>query len=148
MQLSLENMLPQQPPMRLIDSILEVNEKFAKSRVKITENNLFYDSEICGIYAWVGIEFMAQTVAAFASFQSNQPKPQIGFLISVRKFSSNKPYFALGDNLTVIADKEYLEENVGVFACRIMLDDQVIASAKLNAFQPSENQVQIYLARS
>lgn len=145
MTYSLDTYLPHKPPMRLIDSILAVNHKQATSAVTITENNLFYDTTIKGVYAWIGIELMAQTAAAFAFFQGEQQEPQMGFLISVRKFESERPYFKLNESLTIIAQNEYLDENIGVFSCKIMIDDKLIVSAKLNAFQPTKEQAQAVL---
>lgn len=143
--MNLNIFLPQQPPMRLIDAIIEVNEKLANCQTTINENNLFYDTSIQGVYSWVGMELMAQTAAVFASFNSGQQEPQMGFLMSVRKFSSSVPYFKLHDSLGIIAHKEYLEDHVGVFQCEIFIKDQLIASAKLSAFQPTQEQAQTIL---
>ena len=143
--MQLNNFLPQQQPMRLIDSIFEVNDRFAKCSATISENNIFYDTTIQGVYSWVGIELMAQTAAVFASHRSGQGEPQVGFLMSVRKFSSTKPYFKLYDLLNIVANCEFLEDNIGVFDCGIYNESQLIASAKLNAFVPTAEQAKSIL---
>lgn len=140
-----EKCLPHRKPMCLIDSILEVSEKSVHCQTLITKNNIFYDPAICGIYAWIGIELMAQAAGIFAYFQNPSQKPSIGFLISVRKFTCVQPHFKLNDLLTVIADNEYLQDSMGVFQCGIMLNNKLVASAKLNAFQPSPQQIETYI---
>lgn len=143
--MQLEKFIPQQPPMRLIDVIIEVNDKLASCHATISENNIFYDATIQGVYSWVGVELMAQAAAVFASYQGRKNEPQMGFLMSVRKFSSSVPYFKLHDALRIIAHKEYLEDNVGVFQCEIFLNHKLIASANLNAFVPTKEQAQAIL---
>lgn len=137
MNLNPRKFLLHRSPMLFIDSIVAINEKSVCCQAIIKENNIFYDSAICGVHAWVGVEFMAQTMAAFANYQKPQAEPQIGFLMSVRKFSCLQSYFKLNEVLTIIADNEYLQDNVGVFQCRIMINNKLVASAKLSAFQPS-----------
>jgi len=145
MNLAVERFVPHRESMALIDSIVEINQELVHCKSTIMEDNIFYDTEIAGVYAWVGIEFMAQTMAVFVSSQNPQQKPQIGFLISVRNFSSTVPYFRLGERLDIIAHKEFLQQDIGVFQCEIFSKNKLLASAKLNAFQPSQDQVEVYL---
>ncbi|HLF66395.1 MAG TPA: hypothetical protein VI522_02140, partial [Gammaproteobacteria bacterium] len=70
-----------------------------------------------------------------------QQKPHAGLLLSVRKFSSDQAYFKLGQKLMIVADKVYLEDNVGVFNCNIKVDNNIIATAKLNTYQPSKEKL-------
>ncbi len=136
---SLDNVLPQQPPMRLLDAVIEVNHELAHCKTTITKENIFYHSDAEGIYAWVGMELMAQTAAVFASHQGKGDMPAMGFLLSVRKFSSDRPIFKLGETLEILAKKIYLEDNIGCFDCTIKLNHQVVATGKLNAFQPDKD---------
>ena len=114
--LALQSLLFHQPPMRFIESILTINQDTIHCQLKIRKNSLFYDAAIKGVYAWFGIEFMAQSIAAFATSQ-NQQQPQLGLLLSVRNFKSQQAYFALNEQLQIIAHREYLQDNVGVFHC-------------------------------
>jgi len=147
MILNQQNYLPHRGRMCLIDSILEVNEKCARCQTLITKNNIFYNPQIDGIYAWMGLEFMAQTAGIFAYFNDHSREnitniePKIGFLLSVRKFSCSQPHFKANDLLTIIADNEYLQDNLGVFQCSIILNDKLVAAAKLNALQPSAEEL-------
>ena len=140
MSLSLKKLLPHRGKMKLLDSVIDVNNTSATCQVTINKESLFFNHDINGIYSWVGIEFMAQTTAVFASFQHRAEKAKIGFLISVRKFSAERPSFELGETLTIVANNEYLENNLGVFQCEIFSHDKLVASARLSAFQPSDQQ--------
>lgn len=140
MSLNVERFIPHRKPMALIDEIIEINQDLVHAKTIITKGNIFYDAQINGIYAWVGIEFMAQTMAAFASSQNPHQEPQIGYLISVRNFSSTVPYFALGETLDIMAHKEFLQQDIGVFQCEIFSKNKLLASAKLSAYQPSQEE--------
>lgn len=143
--MNLENALPQQPPMRLIDSIIEATDQLARCQTTIKKENIFYDNDAKGVYAWVGMELMAQTAAVFASNQGEGDTPQMGFLLSVRKFESKEPVFTVGETLEILAKKIYLEDNIGCFDCEIKINNQLIATGKLNAFQPDEAHAEVIL---
>jgi len=114
MKIDLERYLIQRYPMRLIDSVIEVTDHLVKCKAVVKEENVFYDPAICGIRSWVGLEFMAQTAAVFASFKNSQQSlPQIGFLISIRKFLCAELYFKLNDILIITAENLYMEDGVG-----------------------------------
>ena len=139
-EFNLEQALPHQTPMRLIDRIIEVNDEFAQCEAIITENHLFYQAALKGIYPWVGIEIMAQTAGVFAyakNYQSQHDKAKIGFLMSVRQFISTIDYFPLKSKLLVTAYNTFLDDSIGTFDCKIEINNDVVASTKLNAYQPS-----------
>ncbi|WP_116964666.1 hypothetical protein [Fastidiosibacter lacustris] len=135
----LAEIIPQSPPMRLIDSLDYINEEQAICTAKITANHVFYDYQIQGIYAWVGIEMMAQASAALAYFEGSESDhtPRRGFMISVRNFKTKQSVFAKGEMLTIIANKEMIIDPIGVFLCQIQLHGKCIATAKFSAYQPS-----------
>ena len=139
MSINIENYIPHRQGMRLIDNIIEINDSYARCETYIHPSNLFYHASISGIMPWVGIEFMAQTVAAFAGFQQQKPKAEIGLLLSVRQFICTQPYFKKDSHLIINATKIYLEDNIGVFQCHIDINDENVASARLNTLQPDAN---------
>lgn len=136
MNLVPDQLLPQRDSMQLIDNIIEINDEFARCDMQVRASNIFYEPTIKGIYAWVGVELMAQTVALYAGFHSPGDKPNIGLLLSVRQCKLEKIQFPLDKTLIIQANKVYLEDNVGVFRCEIFSDNTCIASARLNTYQP------------
>lgn len=139
--LSLDRLLPQTGKMRLIDNVVEITDDYARCDMQVCQDNIFYHDDIGGIYAWVGIELMAQAVALFASYHGAGNTPKTGLLLSARQFLHKKKVFLLGDKLTIQVDKVYMENNVAVFNGKIFCQGECEASAKLNAYQPSESKL-------
>lgn len=144
--LSLDKLLPQTGKMRLIDRVIEITDDFARCAVQIRRDNIFYQDDIGGIYAWIGIELMAQAVALFASYQGTGNTPKTGLLLSARQFVHKNKAFLLSEQLTIQVNKVYREDSVAVFNGEIFCQDECVASAKLNAYQPPENKLQAILA--
>lgn len=137
---NLDEMILHKPPMRLIDDILCIDENFAHCTAKISQEHLFYQAEIDGVYAWIGIEMMAQTAAAYvygiSAGKEDQNAAKIAFLTSVRQFNAEVDYYPCGSALTVIARKNLLEDSYAVFDCEIWQEQRKIATAKISAYQP------------
>lgn len=140
---TLADMVPHRPPMLLLDEALAADAESAVARLTIRADSAFFDGAEGGVPAWVGIEYMAQTVAVWLGRQQldkGQPV-NIAFLLGSRRFVSDVPLFPLGSVLTVTARMLYSEENaLGAFACRIEGDSRAGArfevTARLNAFRP------------
>jgi predicted hotdog family 3-hydroxylacyl-ACP dehydratase len=145
MNTDLDRLLPQQAPMRLIDAICDETEEALTSHITIQKDNLFYDATCDGLRAWVGIEMMAQTVAAYAALDAGTGEPELGLLLSVRNFRTDVPVFKTGECLTVLAKREYLADNIGVFQCTISINNTVVASGKLNTILPPKDQLNAIL---
>jgi predicted hotdog family 3-hydroxylacyl-ACP dehydratase len=149
-EFTLDDALLQKPPMRLLDRIITINNTHAICEAQITPQHLFYQPVIDGVYAWVGIEMMAQTAAVFVYAQQCQNEvaaPRIGFLMSVRQFQSSLTHFPAGQPLVTTAVNTLLDQEMGVFECHIHSDNQLIATAKLSAYQPNLQQLEHLLMR-
>lgn len=59
----IEQLLPHDKPMILVDRALDVQQDTIHCQVDIAEHNPFFDSASQTVPAYVGIEFMAQSVA-------------------------------------------------------------------------------------
>ena len=150
MSFCLEQYIPHRSSMKLIDQLTSVTDMIVVCKTTITETHVFYDEPIQGVHSWIGIELMAQTVAAFAGYQDDSnEEPAIGLLLSLRNFTCERAVFKLGETLSIKAHKEYLDDDIGVFSCEITSEDiepeKIIASAKLNTTQPSAEKLKIIL---
>ncbi|MEG3767548.1 3-hydroxylacyl-ACP dehydratase, partial [Alteromonas sp. 14N.309.X.WAT.G.H12] len=87
----------------------------------------------------IGIEYMAQSIAAFAGandLDSGREK-KVGFLLGSRKYTSTIPVYGKGCALHISVQRLFQEESgLGVFDCHIFLSENTVSTAKVNVFQP------------
>jgi predicted hotdog family 3-hydroxylacyl-ACP dehydratase len=125
-------------PMILIDDLVEVRKEHVHCRVTIHESGLFFDQQKRTVPGYVGIEFMAQTVAAWAGFHAweRDEKPPIGFLLGGRSYQCESPAFSEGMELDIHAEQILKSENMAAFACTIQHNGVVQAKCELNVYEP------------
>ena len=136
------DVIPHKYPMILIDSIGQYDEETCCCQVTITEGSPFYNSDKKGVPSYIGCEYMAQAIAAFAGAQALDldESVQIGFLLGSRKYKTFQPYFNLEETLTITLKELYREESgLRVFECEIINNlKDVVAQANINVFQPND----------
>lgn len=134
-------LLPHGGRMSLLSELLRAEPEGLTAQVQISEQDLFFDAALGGVGAWVGIEYMAQTVAAWAGLQSRLggAEPKIGLLLGSRKYRSERDSFQPGERLEVTARREFQADNgLGQFSCEIWIAGQRVASATLTVFEPAD----------
>jgi predicted hotdog family 3-hydroxylacyl-ACP dehydratase len=89
---------------------------------------------------WAVPEVMAQAVSAFGNLTSARaPSRDIGLLLGIRACRIEAGAFAAGSRLRVeVTESTREEDGRGVFNCRIMRGDSIVAEARLTAFQPDD----------
>ena len=132
------SLIPHAGPMILLDRVLEVDAQQLTAEVVIRTDALFCEQNRVG--GWVGIEYMAQAIAALAGWnakQKNEPV-RIGFLVGTRQYTSHTPWFRVGETLHIHIQREIDSDNgVSAVSCRITAPDGLLhASAMLTVFQP------------
>lgn len=135
--LSAVDFIPHEKPMVFIDHVVEIGDNFAIAELLIRPDLMFCEEQ--GLPTWSSIELMAQTVSLYAGSQGEklgQP-PKIGFLLGTRKLHLPVPYFNMGETVTIRAEKQYLHEGLGQFACEIYYQNHTI-SAVLSVYEPEE----------
>lgn len=135
----IETVLPHTEPMILLDSLDSYDENNGCCSVTISPQSNFYDADTQSVPSHVGIEYMAQTIAAYAN--ANQvdagAKVEIGFLVSSRKYKMHSNSFLLNSTLKIEIEKLYSEPNgLSAFDCVIKEADKILVEAKINVFQP------------
>jgi predicted hotdog family 3-hydroxylacyl-ACP dehydratase len=122
--------------MVLLDAVIAAGAEELTSVLTVREESRFFDG--AGVGAWVGVEYMAQTIAAFAGYEALQNGTTVkpGFLLGARRYSCNTPAFPLGVTLRVTARRELQNaDGIGSFNCSIT-GDGIAADANLVVFQP------------
>lgn len=135
---SVPELLPHSRVMVLIDDVLEAGEGWVCAGLRIAEDSLFYEPGF-GVPAWVGIEYMAQTVALYSGLQSKRAgeEVRIGLLLGTRRYEAMTDYFPLGSYLRVHVQEEWQDGQMAVFDCRVE-HDECLAKARLNVFSPRD----------
>ena len=144
---SISQLVPHRGLMLLIDRLLFHNEETVRTEAMVTRDRLFL--EALGWPAWVGLELMAQTVAAWGGLRqwAAEEPVKLGFLLGSRRYESTVSHFAVGAKLEIEARQELVSESgLAVFECSIHQDGARVASAHLNVFQPPD--VEAYLRES
>jgi predicted hotdog family 3-hydroxylacyl-ACP dehydratase len=134
---NITSLIPHSSAMVLLDRVIAVDEESLCAEVRIRPDSLFCAAS--GVGAWVGLEYMAQTIAAFAGYtaylRGEAVKP--GFLLGARRYECTLPMFSLGSLLRVHVRRVLQSENgLGSFQCRIEHGQEEVATATLTVFQP------------
>ena len=129
--------LPHRGLMCLLDRLIEVDVEHAVSEVDTPSSGLFVSDG--KVPAWVGVEYMAQTVAAWTGNRARLRggRPRVGFLLGTRRYSTECSWFDSGKTLRIEARCEFISDNgLGMFDCRILLGADILATARISVFEP------------
>ena len=97
--------------------------------------------QLNGVPNYVGIEYMAQSIAALAGVEAllRDDIIRVGFLLGTRKLQMHLDRFALGESYRTQVTRLYQEESgLAVFDCHIYHQDTLVAQANVNVFQPQD----------
>lgn len=133
--------VPHSGAMLLLDALLHADEDRCTVRATVRPAQLFTDA--AGMPGWVGIEYMAQAIAAWAGMRDRRAGrlPGIGFLLGSRRYACDVPAFPVGSELTISVQAELTGDNgLGQFACSLALDGREVARANVSVFQPADAQ--------
>ena len=87
----IRSLVPHAGSMVLLDRVISVEENSLCAEVGIRSDSLFCNAD--GVGAWVGIEYMAQAIGAYAGYRARlRGEPvKIGFLLGTRRYESRAP---------------------------------------------------------
>ncbi|WP_439331761.1 ApeP family dehydratase, partial [Pseudomonas viridiflava] len=90
----LAELIPHAGDMILINQVLAFDEEQIQTCLTVRAGGLFNEAD-GSLPAWVGVELMAQSMAAFAGCQarSKGDAVKLGFLLGSRKFECNVAHF-------------------------------------------------------
>ncbi|MDH3444096.1 MAG: 3-hydroxylacyl-ACP dehydratase [Deltaproteobacteria bacterium] len=132
-------LVPHSDRMVLLDRVVAADVDSLCAETTIRDDSLFYTEG--GVGAWVGLEYMAQTIAAYAGYAAYLRREPIkpGFVLGTRRFESQRPMFPLGSVLQIYAMKVLQNDSgLGSFDCRIEAAAGTLATASLTVHQPAE----------
>lgn len=138
MSLNLEDLIPHRPPMVLISRMRELNEERAIGEVDITETSMFFENG--HVPAWIGIEYVAQTIAAYSGHlgRFNGGGPAIGLLLGARRYRSTVDGFKAGQTLQVKVEPVLIDGDMGSFKGTIAVEGETVAEVTMTTYKPDE----------
>ncbi|WP_299776290.1 hypothetical protein [uncultured Pseudoteredinibacter sp.] len=128
--------------MSLLDEVTYSQDKQLRARATVKADNPFLVDGHLPI--WVGIEYMAQAVAAYAGLDALKKGEEVklGFLVGTRKYKSQGTKLAIGSKIKISIEESLWGENgLGAFQCELQGEDpsghRCTAQASLNVYQPN-----------
>jgi predicted hotdog family 3-hydroxylacyl-ACP dehydratase len=137
---AMTEVLPHEGRMLLLDELLDAAEDRVVCGVTIRPDSMFCDGDR-GVPAWVGLEYMAQTLSAYSGIDEARrgQRPSIGLLLGSRSYKSEVTHFPIGAQLRIEAQLLFLDENdLAAFECKIFEGDRVLARGDVKAYRPKD----------
>ena len=135
----LPDVLPHGPGMLLLDRITGYTADTLSCEVAVKAATRFCDGR--AVPAWVGLEYMAQTLGAFtgvARLQAGKPV-QLELLLGSRAYECTVPDFPVGSTLAVSARLLFWDDDgVCAFACEIREHGRLFATAEVKGYEPDD----------
>lgn len=137
---SIDRLLPHRGCMLLLDRVVAAGEDRLRAAAVVGGETWYADADQ-GMPAWVGMELMAQAVAAYVGLECHRrgEPVKMGFLLGSRAYRARVLAFARGQALEIEAVLSYREANgLGAFDCRILDRDSVLAEATIKVYEPDD----------
>lgn len=138
----IEDVLPHRGNMLLIDRLLEFSHESLIAEYSPKADAWYADTE-GNMPAWIGLELMAQAVAAHVGvLKLNEKKPQKnGVLVGTRRYSAAVPIFTANMPMQIHATIFYQDiSGIAAYDCSIKNGDTLLAEATLKVFEPDNFQ--------
>lgn len=135
--LPLEGLLPHRDPMVLLTRALGLEGGDFVAEVDISADSPFFEGS--GVPVWIGLEYMAQAVAAFAGSEgaAEGKGARPGLLLGARAFTCVRDRFVEGETLRIVA-RRVLQQDNGISAMECFIQDAgrvELARAQLTVIQ-------------
>jgi predicted hotdog family 3-hydroxylacyl-ACP dehydratase len=99
--------LPHGGAMVLIDEIVAFEAEGVRARATPRADGLFTASTSSSVPAWLGMEYLAQAIAAWSGFHERRAGRRVkpGLLVGTRTFTSSTGQLPVGERLEIAADR-------------------------------------------
>jgi len=135
-----EQVLPHSGVMRFLDRLLAADEMTLAAEYRVCPD-AWYSNQNAAMPAWIGIELMAQAVAAHVALEAlrNGGQARLGVLLGTRSYLAHQAEFA-GDSVLRIEAREVFRTEGGhrAYECEILDQTQCLAQAVIKVFQPDD----------
>ncbi|MBU2711266.1 ApeP family dehydratase [Zooshikella harenae] len=145
-------LIPHRQSMCLVDRVLAFADKTIVAEFTVDASNIFVVDEGY-VPVWVGLEYMAQTIAAYTGLNHylNHEPIKLGFLLGTRRLETQVEGFFPQSTYWVSATEIYEDNGLSVFESILyqaqdgvnpctekLKDNEWLVRASVNAFQPDD----------
>jgi predicted hotdog family 3-hydroxylacyl-ACP dehydratase len=138
----IEAILPHRGTMLLIERVSAFSDAALTAHARV-QSDAWYADAAGAMPAWIGIELMAQAIAAHVSLLAMRAggSARPGVLLGSRSYAAQVPVFARGAALRIdVTEVLRSTEGHGAYECTIDHDGARCADAVIKVFQPSDFQ--------
>lgn len=138
--------LPHEAPMCLLESVVAVEQESAHCRVTVSNLGVlapFLDAE-GNLPGWFAIELIAQTVGVWSGWhakKNGEEESLVGMLLGGRGIRCPAGVFPQGAGLECHVTLLMRDDKIGSFEGQILADGNVLASGRVNTYQPDNNEL-------
>lgn len=137
MDSSILDLIPQRPPIVMVDEFLGIEEGVARTRLMVRADNIFVDDgrlSECGL-----IEHIAQSAAARAGyeFRSRRQEVPIGYIGAVNNFEIGE-HPAVGESIVTAVEVVQEVFNITLIKACCRIGEREIASCRMKIFLESD----------
>jgi predicted hotdog family 3-hydroxylacyl-ACP dehydratase len=126
--------------MLLIDRMIAFDGHFAAAEFT-PRAGAWYVDDRGAVPVWVGIEFMAQGVAAHVALAKRERglPPKLGMLLGTKRYRAHRASFATEETLRIEVRELFLDESgLGAYECGIVAAGACAAEATLKVYEPAD----------
>ena len=148
-QWAVRDLVPHSGDKVLLDQVLHFDDDSLTAEATIKADSIYLKGT--AEPGWMGLEYMAQAVAAYAGTRARKQgqNPKVGMLIGTRRYQCSLPAFPVGMTLVIKTSILLEDENgLSVFQCTVTNAGDIIAEANLNVYQPQDIQQYLNTATS
>lgn len=134
-------LVPHEPPMLLVDELLDWTPKSARVRARIKAGGPFV---VAGrLPAAICLEYMAQAIAVAQGMRARESGTsfELGVLLGTRELVLDVDSLAAGDVLEVAVVEEFGDGRLSRYACEVSRAAQRVAKGSLNVMATTPEQL-------
>ena len=137
---SVDGLIPQKLPMRLVDRLMSVGERVAVVEATVRADHPFARADGT-LDKEVYLELIAQAAAAMNGFRATRKKngEQQGYLLGARNIEIHGPA-RLGDTLSIRVFKATRYGDFGIIEGRVSRGDELLAEGEIKVWHSTETQ--------
>lgn len=127
--------------MQLVDELVRHDDKEAEVIARLGPDNAFADAD-GRVPAWIGLELMAQSVAAWAGARASargEERARGGYLLGCRSYDCENERFPRDAELRIVVHEVLRQDNgFGSYTGEILVDGERVARGKLSVMEANE----------